>query len=113
MDIKQSETKKLPLGAAAAAMVSSGLGVLTIGILTTSAAALSALKDFLAWYVPTGSLSGKTSIGIAVWLVSWAILSNMWKSKEYDIGKAFKLTMILVAIGVILTFPLVFEAFEG
>jgi hypothetical protein len=111
MDTTSPESKKMSLSAASAAMVSGGIGALTIGILTTGAAAFSALKDFLAWYTPTGSLSGKTSIGIAAWLISWLILGNLWKDKEYDLGKAFNLTMILIAIGVILTFPLVFEAF--
>lgn len=111
MDTTSPESKKMSSSAAAAALVSGGIGALTIGMLTTGAVAFSGLKDFLVWYTPTGALSGKTTLGIAAWLISWLILGNLWKDKEYALEKAFNLTIILIVLGVILTFPLVFEAF--
>ena len=51
-------------------------------------------------------------MAIIAWLISWALLNTVWKGKEYDLRKALIITLIFVALGVILTFPPVFEAFE-
>jgi hypothetical protein len=70
------------------------------------------LKSALNWWSPAGSLTGKTGIGVIVWLVSWALMNTLWKDKDYDLGKAFVTTLVLIGLGVLLTFPPVFEAFE-
>lgn len=57
-------------------------------------------------------LSGKTGVGVVVWLISWALLNLVWKDKEYYPHRASLITLIFVSVGVILTFPPVFEAFE-
>ena len=57
-------------------------------------------------------MTGKTSVSVIAWLISWALLNTVWKDKDYDLHKAFIITLIFVTLGVILTFPPVFEAFE-
>jgi hypothetical protein len=99
-------------GTAAAAMIAGGIGTLMIGLLTTGSVIISGLKDLLNFWSPAGSLTGKTSIGILVWLISWVILNSLWKDRDYDIGKALTITLALVGIGLLLTFPPIFEAFE-
>lgn len=106
------KAKSLPTGPGAAAMISAGIGALTIGILTTGAVISEALKNFLNFYNPSGPLSGKTSVGVLLWLVSWLFLNARWKDKDYDLSRAFNIALVLIAIGLILTFPPVFEAFE-
>jgi hypothetical protein len=66
----------------------------------------------LNWWNPAGPLTGKTDVGVIAWLISWALLNTVWKGKDYDLGKAFIITLIGVTLGVILTFPPVSEAFE-
>ena len=99
-------------GPAAAAMISSAIGTFVIGLLTTGAVVFDGLREALNWWNPAGPLTGKTGVGVIAWLISWALLNTAWKSKEYDLRKAFLITLIVVALGVILTFPPVFEAFE-
>lgn len=99
-------------GVAAAAMVSGGAGVLMIGLLTTGAEISAGLKELLNWTDPVGPLSGKTGVGIVAWLVSWFLLNTIWKEKDYDLRKAFLITLVLITLSVLLTFPPFFQAFE-
>lgn len=100
-------------GPAAAAVVAAGFGVFLIGLLTTLAEASKVLKAALAWYGPAGPLTGKTGAGVLVWLILWFILHVAWRNQEANFRRAFLVSMVLVALGWLLTFPLVFEAFSG
>jgi uncharacterized membrane protein YkgB len=108
----QVSSHKIPSGSAAAALIASGIGPFAIGLLTTGAVISEGLKNALNWYNPAGSLTGKTGVGILVWLIAWAVLHNRWKEKEVTLGSIFIWTLVLIALGLILTFPPVFEAFE-
>jgi hypothetical protein len=99
-------------GPAAAAMISGAMGTFVIGLLTTGAVIFEGLREALNWWNPAGPLTGKTGVGVIAWLISWALLNTVWKDKEYDLWKAFIITLIFIALGLILTFPPVFEAFE-
>jgi hypothetical protein len=109
---KASAKAKVAIGVASAAFVSSGIGCLVIGLLTTGAVISEGLKNSLNWWNPAGPLTGKTGVGVIAWLISWALLHTVWKDKEMDFGKVFIVTLILIGIGFVLTFPPVFEAFE-
>ncbi len=99
-------------GAAAAAMVACGIGGLVLGLMTTGAVISEGLKSALNWWNPAGPLTGKTGVAILAWVVSWILLNARWKEEDRDLSGAFRLTLILLAIGLILSFPPVFEAFE-
>ena len=99
-------------GKISAAFLSSGIGCLVIGIMTTGAVISEGLSNLLNWWNPAGPLSGKTSVGIIVWLVVWAILHKAWKGQETELKKTMTISLILIALGFVLTFPPVFEAFE-
>jgi hypothetical protein len=99
-------------GPAAAAMISGAIGTFVIGLLTTGSVIFEGLREALNWWNPAGPLTGKTGVGVIAWLISWALLNTVWKNEDYDLRKAFIITLILLALGVILTFPPVFEAFE-
>lgn len=98
-------------GAAAAAMIASGIGTLVIGLMTTGAELSEGLKNALNWWNPAGPLTGKTGVGIIIWLISWVAMNTIWKDKEYDLGKAFTITLVLIGLGVLFTFPPFFEIF--
>jgi hypothetical protein len=95
-----------------AAFVSSGIGCLVIGLMTTGAVLSEGLKNTLNWWNPAGPLTGKTGVGVLIWLISWVILHFLWKDKEVDFNKTFIITLVLIGLGFIFTFPPVFEAFE-
>jgi hypothetical protein len=103
---------KTAIGVASAAFVASGIGCLVIGLLTTGAVLSEGLKNALNWWNPAGPLTGKTGVGVIAWLISWVLLHTLWKDKEMDFNKVFTVTLILIGIGFVLTFPPVFEAFE-
>jgi len=107
-----AEQARVYTGAAAAAFIAGGIGALTLGLMTIGAVISEGLSNFLNWWNPAGPLSGKTGISILAWLISWALLNNLWKDKDADLAKAFTITLILIGLGFILTFPPVFEAFE-
>jgi hypothetical protein len=40
-----------------------------------------------------------------VWLMAWAVLHNRWKGREIAPGRIGAVTLILIAVGVLGTFP--------
>ena len=98
-------------GAAAAAVLAAGMGSFILGVLTTLKASSQAVRNLLSFYVPTGPLSGQTTIAVAVWLASWIILYLLWKEHEVNFKKIFIIALILIALGMLGTFPPLFEAF--
>jgi len=98
-------------GAAAAAIVAAGIGSTTLGLLTAGAEASAALKTALTLNAGVGALSGKTIGATIAFFLSWAVLHFLWKDKDVNFGRMATICMVLIAIGVLLTFPLVFQVF--
>lgn len=104
-----------PDGPAAAAMIAAGAGVFLLGFFTTGAVIWEGLKSFLTDFQGSrgvGSLAGKTTLSVLLWLVIWGALAFLWKGKDVDIKVAFRIGLVLGILGAILMFPPVFEAFE-
>jgi lysylphosphatidylglycerol synthetase-like protein (DUF2156 family) len=104
--------EKVAAGAAAAAMVAGGIGTFVIGLMTTGAVISEGLKNALNLWNPAGPLSGKTTVGVLAWLVSWYLLNRAWHTEDRNLRQAFTITLVLIGLGLVLTFPPVFEAFE-
>ena len=100
-----------PEGPIAAAMLAAGLGALALGLLTTLAEASESIKEFLNLYDPVGPLSGKTIGAVIVWLVAWAILHLVYRTKTVESRKELAVSLILIGLGVVGTFPIFFQAF--
>ena len=100
-----------PEGPIAAAMLAAGLGAFALGLLTTLAEASESIKEFLNLYDPVGPLSGKTIGAVVVWLIAWAILHVMYRAKGVESRKALAVSLILIGLGVLGTFPIFFQAF--
>ena len=99
--------------AEAAAILASGIGSLSLGLLTTLAESCSPIRDALVWHLPTGSLSGKTSAAVLVWLLAWLVLHHVPKTANTDLRKVLLMTSIMVAIGMIGTFPPFYGLFSA
>jgi hypothetical protein len=104
-------TEERPNGPAAAAFVAAGVGSATFGVFTMLAETFEPVGSLMELYVPVGPLSGKTTFAVVVWLMAWGVLHGAWRSKEVSWRMAWKLTLVLVGIGFVLTFPPVFLAF--
>lgn len=105
-------TRTKPNGPVAAAFLAGGIGVFVLGLLTTGAAAFEGVANALRWSTPVGPLSGKSGGAVIVWLVAWVILGSIFRRREVAFRSIYRWTLILVAVGLLLTFPPFFEAFE-
>ncbi|MGA2380458.1 MAG: hypothetical protein ABSG85_14245 [Spirochaetia bacterium] len=100
-------------GTSAAAILAAGIGLAMTGIISTLAEAIAAFGKVLIWSKPVGDLSGKTFIGIAAWLVSWLILGLLWRDKEVSFRPILIVSAVLLVIGLLFTFPPVFDLIAG
>jgi hypothetical protein len=90
-------------GAAMAAFLASGVGSFAVGLFVI----LNELGVLPApsLYGPAGGVSGRTTMGVAAWLVSWAVLHARWKGRNLGSGWVLTLTLLLIALGLVLCFP--------
>ena len=101
--------RPIPNGPAAAAILSSCVGCLVIGLLTVGAVISEGLKEVLNLYPPAGPLSGKTTIGVMAWLGLWWLLHRQWRRRDVGLGSVFGWSCGILAVGLVPTFPPVFE----
>lgn len=100
-----------PSGPAAAVLLAAGIGSLVLGLLTTLAEVSEGLKETLQLTDPVGPLSGKTVGATVAFFLAWPILHIAMKDRSPRLAAIFSWTAILVILGLIMTFPPVFEAF--
>jgi hypothetical protein len=110
---QETVSAQTKLGAASAAFVASGLGCFFIGLFTTLAEVSPAVKAALLWSVPVGPLSGKVGVSMILWAISWLVLHTMWKDKDSNISRSLTVTLLLFVLGVLLTFPPIFQGLAG
>jgi hypothetical protein len=99
-------------GVAAAAILAAAIGVFITGSMTTLAEISQSLRTALAWSGAVGPLIGKTGVGVIVWLIVWPVFHSIWRDKDVNFGAIYGVSLILIALGWVLTFPPVFEAFS-
>jgi hypothetical protein len=102
-----------PNGPVAAAVLSCGLGCFLLGVLAVAADGSKHLAAVLNFWNPTGPLAGVTTVAIALWLISWAILAARWRTKSVAFGKVTAASFTLLALGLLLTFPPFGDLFLG
>jgi hypothetical protein len=102
-----------PSGPAAAAILAAGIGCFVMGLVTTVAAAVSTFSSAIAFVKPVGPLSGKSDIAIVAYFIAWLVLYLAWGRKDINIGRVGTATLILVALGILGTFPTFFDLFVG
>jgi hypothetical protein len=100
-----------PEGPIAAAIIAAGIGALMLGILTTWAEASASFADKLAFSDRVGPLSGKTILTVIAWLIAWAVLHVIYRSRPYETARAVTIALVLIALGVVGTFPTFFQLF--
>jgi hypothetical protein len=98
-------------GSIVAAMLAGGIGCFVLGLMICLAQASKAIANILNFYDPVGPLSGKTIVAVVAWLVAWAVLASKWKDQSADFGKIYNVTLILVILGLLGSFPPFFDLF--
>jgi hypothetical protein len=90
-------------GTAMAAFLSAGIGAFAMGaIVLLNEAGLFAAPSL---YAPAGGVTGRTTLAAIVWLIAWGVLHTRWKTRDIAPGRVYAVTLILVALGVLGTFP--------
>ncbi|MBL8116537.1 MAG: hypothetical protein JNJ78_03335 [Anaerolineae bacterium] len=96
-----------------ASMIASGIGSLVLGIAIVLAEVNADIKTFLTWNTGVGALSGKTGVSIIAFVISWVVLHYAFQRKAISLTTSFVVTLVLVVLGLLLTFPPVFMSFGG
>jgi hypothetical protein len=110
--VAKNKTDK-PNGPVSAALLAGGLGSAVLGLVTLAVEIIGdgPFKTSLVWYKPAGPLSGKSGLGILAFFLAWAILHYMWKDKNTDFARISMISFVLLAIGLLGTFPPVWHLF--
>jgi hypothetical protein len=103
----------LPSGLAGAAILAAGIGSAALGVFAMLADASQPINHILTFYRPTGALSGVTTSAIVIWLVAWLGLGRRWNGKDIELAKVNIGALILLGIGVLLTFPPFMDLLQG
>jgi len=109
----KSGTRVLPNGPAAAAILSAGAGCTFIGLIALASDASRPIAKLLTFHLPTGPLSGVSSVAILLWLGIWLILAKRWRVKNVALGKVNAAAFMLLALGILLTFPPFADFLQG
>jgi hypothetical protein len=98
-----------PNGAALAALLGAGIGAFALGVVVIlhEAAGLS----IPALYAPAGGASGRSAIGVVVWLIAWLTLHRLWKGREIHARRVQTITLVLIFLSIVFTFPPVWALF--
>jgi len=75
------------------------------------AAASAPVKDTLNWWRPAGPLTGKTGVGVIVFLVSWGCLHRICRRKKTNFARMTTIAVVLFGLGLLGTCPAFFELF--
>lgn len=96
-------------GAEMAAVLGAGIGAFAVGLFVI----LNEAGIFSApgLYGPAGGVSGRTTFAVVVWLISWAVLHRRWKDRRIEGGRVLNATLVLVGLGLLATFPLLWSVF--
>jgi hypothetical protein len=97
--------------AVGAAFLASGIGSVVLGILVVLVDASAKINTGLTWVKPVGALSGKTTIAVAAFILSWVIAHFVFRGRGINLNRMFNISLVLIAVGALLTFPPVTQLF--
>jgi hypothetical protein len=86
-------------------LVASSVGCFAFGLLYLLGNSSPAMNRLLGVYPPSGALSGVLLFGTLSFLLSWAGLSYLWSRRPPSCSFAVRAALMLLAGGLLLTFP--------
>lgn len=90
-------------GAALAAFLAAAIGAFAMGLFVIlNEADLFAAPSL---YGPAGGVSGRTTFAVVVWLIAWSVLHQRWKAREVASGPVYAGALVLIGLGLLLSFP--------
>ncbi len=110
----ETQASNTPDGGSWAAVLAASIGCAAVGIFTDLAEGSKAFSAALSFSKAVGDLSGKTTLGIACWLVAWGILHLRWRRRDLAApGRVATLAIVLMLIALITVFPPFFGLFSS
>jgi asparagine N-glycosylation enzyme membrane subunit Stt3 len=103
----------IPNGRGAAAILAAGIGCAAVGVLAILRDAFPPVAHALNFYNPSGPLSGVTTVAVVIWLVAWFFLARAWRNENVSMAKVNAAAFVLLAIGLLLTFPPFMDLLQG
>ncbi len=101
-------------GAPVASLLAAGIGSVALGIFTVlTEASPSVIKPLMTISEAVGPLSGKTTYSIMIYLLSWIVLHRVLVRRELDEQRWLRISMFLVIMGIVMTFPPLFQLFTA
>jgi hypothetical protein len=98
-------------GSGAAAILAAGIGSFAVAVLAFAGDKSVYFKSRLNFYKPTGPLSGVTTVALLIWLLIWGILELRWRNRTVAVGRISAIALLLLGLGLALTFPPVTDLF--
>lgn len=90
-------------GEAMAAFVAASIGTFSMGLFVILHEA--GIFSAPALHAGAGGVSGRTTLAVVVWLVSWVVLHRSWRARQMAPGGPFGASIALIALGLIALFP--------
>ena len=120
-DARLEGRTRVPGGVAVAALMAAMLGMLTLAVVNVFTAAS---KGFNTWVHGVGKLwmpgaegigpySGKETLALVVWIVSWVVLDVALRRKDIEVSRWLIVFLVGVGIATTLIWPPVFEHLAG
>ncbi len=97
-------------GPAAAVLLAAGLASFTLGLLSVLTAASARVSDALTLSDRVGELSGLTTVSVVVFFGAWALLGLAWRHGDPRLVRVATAAGVLIALGLLGTFPPFFNA---
>lgn len=103
MATSEDKRKAVANGPAMASVLAAGIGSFAMGLIVIlNEAGIFAAPSL---YGPAGGVSGRTTFAAVIWLIVWAVLHIRWKGRQIESRGVYALSMILIVLGIVLTFP--------
>ncbi len=94
-------------GSAVAAVLAAAIGSIAMGaVVVLNEAGVFAAPTL---YGPAGGVTGRTALATLIWLVAWGVLHARWKSRDVPSRSAYALSIVLIVLGILGTFPPVWQ----
>jgi len=107
-------------GAAGAAVLSAALGLLALAVTQVvthvSPRINMAVYDLGKLWMPgaegIGPYSGKQTLALLAWLISWGILHYLWRKRELNLMIVGTLALALIGVATTLVWPPIYTALD-
>jgi uncharacterized membrane protein len=104
---------KMTNGRGAAAVLAAGTGCFALALLALAGDASKTISADLNIWIPTGPLSGVTSVAILVWLAAWLLLSRVWAMRDVNLARINMISFAMFAAALLITFPPIMDFLQG